>query len=1028
MPSSSRGSIVATVLTAFLLVSAFAGLAGQGSHEGMQVFVTFPAGEYTVGSDVTATVHVYQRGAAFDPDTVTLQVGTGQRSVTTTRTATGVHEAQFTVLLGDLDNADDVELYAYAMVADPHDSATHTSEVRTTWGSEFHIDLRPNYQDQYWKDPGDSASFYATFTHNGTLVEPDAGSVKALLEHGDDDDLPMTMVGLRTGYWGGSHYLAPPITESGPYTVLLEANYTDGSSRTHYANTMLRFNLDFANVWTDPRVVTTTGAEVDVYVTNLWHAVASGVSISMDYSYWNTGSVLTTNTATGTTDSDGKAALALAYPDIGAGSYVHIKGTATKASESQAFSGRFHPTDPAVPATAFHCQVTSHVPIALDTSVTIDQRAYNDGTPLASQDISYYLASDHQVIATGTATTDSSGHFRFTATVPSAAVVDAPPHLEVRYDANISSQWETTTAFLPWEDWSHVPTNDRYFDGRSTLTVDSYVPGDSLTVTFDHPDADGGWENCTIWWAPYQVGAFLETDMPRMYRANPSHEFWGHTMIAPEWSDGGYHKTFTIPPFIPADAPISVMGRIEFDEDLWTSPSMALATAGQAPNEPPTVAITSPAPGEEVSGTVTVQGTASDDNGVSKVEIAIDDGGWLVLMGTDTWSYQLPTEAMDDGTHTLKVRSFDDELFSDEVTIEFVVDNTGPVNEAPTVAITSPSAGATVSGTIIASGTASDDEAVEAVSVRIDGGDWTDATGTAAWTFEVDTTGLDEGDHTVEARSFDGTLYSTIAAVTFQVDQGVQPTSDPPTVSIYRPSSPAWNTQVIWTMMQIFSGLASDDNGVESVFVSVDGGPWELAKGTERWAIEVDTTNMTVGTHNVSARAYDGEQYSIVDFQEYDVDPDLEIFGRYSRMELSFKGPTHNSTYNPTKVVKKGTYQGHVFDTIHFSSDVKSDPLFIEYRLGDSGEWSQTEGIMNWKFELRASEIPSGCYTLYIRGFDGYWYSNVLTMNVEIHYDDPLTKSWCESSIFLVTIFAGVMVVQGRSRWGRDRKPEWKTW
>lgn len=92
-------------------------------------------------------------------------------------------------------------------------------------------------------------------------------------------------------------------------------------------------------------------------------------------------------------------------------------------------------------------------------------------------------------------------------------------------------------------------------------------------------------------------------------------------------------------------------------------------------------------------------------------------------------------------------------------------------NTPPTVSITAPTEGATVNGTVSIQGTASDsDGTVQSVQVKIDSGSWQNATGTTSWSYSWDSTGVSDGSHTIYARSFDGTDYSTETSVGVTVD------------------------------------------------------------------------------------------------------------------------------------------------------------------------------------------------------------------------------------------------------------------
>ncbi|UQA61816.1 DUF4082 domain-containing protein [Polyangium aurulentum] len=74
---------------------------------------------------------------------------------------------------------------------------------------------------------------------------------------------------------------------------------------------------------------------------------------------------------------------------------------------------------------------------------------------------------------------------------------------------------------------------------------------------------------------------------------------------------------------------------------------------------PPTVAISSPAANATLVGTAQVTGTASDNVGLSKVEIQVDAGSFITATGTSNWTYSLNTVALTNGSHTLTVRATD---------------------------------------------------------------------------------------------------------------------------------------------------------------------------------------------------------------------------------------------------------------------------------------------------------------------------------------------------------------------------------
>jgi uncharacterized repeat protein (TIGR01451 family) len=129
-------------------------------------------------------------------------------------------------------------------------------------------------------------------------------------------------------------------------------------------------------------------------------------------------------------------------------------------------------------------------------------------------------------------------------------------------------------------------------------------------------------------------------------------------------------------------------------------------------------------------------------------------------------------------------------------------------NIPPTVSITSPSDGATVSGSDSISGTASDsDGSVTLVEYRVDSGSWISTSGTTSWSAIWDSTSVSDGSHTIDARSKDNdNAYSTLDSVTVTVDNNI-----PPTAAYTWVDADAGGTG---TLIDFDASGSSDDNGI----------------------------------------------------------------------------------------------------------------------------------------------------------------------------------------------------------------------
>ncbi|MDD3493480.1 MAG: Ig-like domain-containing protein [Candidatus Thermoplasmatota archaeon] len=190
-------------------------------------------------------------------------------------------------------------------------------------------------------------------------------------------------------------------------------------------------------------------------------------------------------------------------------------------------------------------------------------------------------------------------------------------------------------------------------------------------------------------------------------------------------------------------------------------------------NEFPTISLNSPADDATVSGTVTISGTASDSDGtVESVQVQIDAGSWQMATGTTSWTYSWDTTSVSDGSHTISAWVSDDDDCSTFVSITVTVNNT-PSNQAPTVTIIAPTSGTQLKGRFTIRGTASDpdgNESLERVELKIGNASWMVVTGTTSWNYNWDSTAVENGNYTIQARSYDGTNYSEIDSISITVN------------------------------------------------------------------------------------------------------------------------------------------------------------------------------------------------------------------------------------------------------------------
>lgn len=165
---------------------------------------------------------------------------------------------------------------------------------------------------------------------------------------------------------------------------------------------------------------------------------------------------------------------------------------------------------------------------------------------------------------------------------------------------------------------------------------------------------------------------------------------------------------------------------------------------------PPTVLIEYPAEDAVVDPQVTVRMKSEDNVGVTEVRLYVN-GSHQVTLTTAPFEWTWDTLGQEAGPYTLTARAFDaagNEATSAEVTVRV------PDRDAPTVQITAPAEGATVSGNVTVTAEASDNVGVDRVTLYVDGAELgTDQTSPYTWTWN--TSDFSNGAHSLTASAWD---------------------------------------------------------------------------------------------------------------------------------------------------------------------------------------------------------------------------------------------------------------------------------
>jgi hypothetical protein len=191
-------------------------------------------------------------------------------------------------------------------------------------------------------------------------------------------------------------------------------------------------------------------------------------------------------------------------------------------------------------------------------------------------------------------------------------------------------------------------------------------------------------------------------------------------------------------------------GRINASKALKT----AVGTTPIGNSTPPSVAIASPLNGTTVSGGVTVKADASDNVGVSRVEL-YKDGIFFASDAVSPYEFYWDTTGDIDGSHTLLAKACDSAgNVGQSSPLAVTVSNTAADKTLPVVSILYPSDGGKVSGFVKIQASAADASGISRVEFYIDGVLKSTAY-SASYAYLWNTKSVKDGWHMISVKAYD---------------------------------------------------------------------------------------------------------------------------------------------------------------------------------------------------------------------------------------------------------------------------------
>ena len=186
-----------------------------------------------------------------------------------------------------------------------------------------------------------------------------------------------------------------------------------------------------------------------------------------------------------------------------------------------------------------------------------------------------------------------------------------------------------------------------------------------------------------------------------------------------KWDEGAY-TSLDVENSFAINVPITSLEDNEhtitiYGEDIYGVKGATVKKKVRVSRSMPQSTVQSPSLLESIKGTVSFSGTASDKNGIKYVELSFDNGNtYNRAEGGEKWQYNVNTQVIEDGTHIVLVRAFDNYGLFDVFSVLVNIDNT-----PPNLKISYPISGAKVDNTLLVSGKIQDNIALESAQLRL---------------------------------------------------------------------------------------------------------------------------------------------------------------------------------------------------------------------------------------------------------------------------------------------------------------------
>lgn len=387
--------------------------------------------------------------------------------------------------------------------------------------------------------------------------------------------------------------------------------------------------------------------------------------------------------------------------------------------------------------------------------------------------------------------------------------------------------------------------------------------------------------------------------------------------------------------------------------------------------EEPKAAVESPSFETTNSGMIDITGVASDKNGISRVEISLDNGNsYNLAAGAEEWQYRFDSRVIQDGTHVVFVRVYDNYETSGLYSSLINIDNT-----APSIKLELPLDGSRSATRLFISGQTLDNIGLDRVAARIRNIDPKQPAIPAALDeipFDneliisrgIDISSLPEGFFNLEVRGYDKAGNITRVSRNFEVYRAV----DRNRIEFLYPL----NGEHVQGMFNIYGKVISEEH-VNNLMLFIDGSDVDVTELSPSGYFQFTVTPEMIadGMHNLSVRALvSGDKiiYSEEHAVDYRADGpwitiDNLVMGDFAIDRPWLMGTTgYSLTEEEVIALRAKDTPAETRRIIREKSLAK-----VEISFDNGKTFVETESGKKWRYRIETGDLAEGYHFLIVR-------------------------------------------------------------